>query len=240
MKTRRQLVLLAGMAVAALAGCNSQPITVPALTAEDVPTMTALGNFPHEVYRIEPGDTLQIRYVYHPEMKQEDVVRPDGKITANLIGEIEVAGLTTKDLETMLVQRTSDQLRNPEVAVSISKFAEKTVFVGGEVTRPGTLPYKKGLTPMQAVLAAGGFRDTARVDSVIVVRAAKDQVMSRKLNLDEVVRDGAKEVLMLAPNDILFVPRTDIADANIWVRQHLTDLIPFFRGYGIGSTMPIF
>jgi protein involved in polysaccharide export with SLBB domain len=240
MRKPHQLLLIAGIAAAALTGCSSKPITVPPLTAEDVPALTKLGNFPHEIYRIEPGDTLQIRYVYHPEMKQEDVVRPDGKITANLVGEVEVAGMTTRELEKMLAERTAEQLRNPEVVVSISKFSEKAVFVGGEVLRPGSLPYKKGLTPMQAVIAAGGFRDTARVDSIIVVRAAKDQVMSRKLNLDEVVRDGTKEPIFLAPNDILFVPRTDIADANIWVRQHLTDLIPFFRGAGIGMSAPLF
>ena len=148
-------ILLAGTMVAGATGCASTPITVPELKAEDVPAMTALGNYPDQIYKIEPGDTVLIRYVYHPEMKQEDVVRPDGKITANLIGELIVSGMTVRELERTLAERTAEQLRNPEVVVSISKFAEKTVFVGGEVIRPGTMPYKKGLTPMQAVMASG-------------------------------------------------------------------------------------
>jgi protein involved in polysaccharide export with SLBB domain len=227
--------LLAGMA----AGCG-KPITVPPLAEEEVPTLAALGNFPDQVYRIEPGDKILIRYVFHPEMRQEDVVRPDGKISANLVGEIVVAGMTARDLEGHLVKATSDQLRNPEVIVSVSAFAEKTVFVGGEVSRPGTQMYRKGLTPLQAVIAAGGFRDTARPDSVVLVRVgARDQVVARKVDLDQVVNDGAREPLVLAPNDILFVPRSEIANANLWVRQHITDLIPLFRGMGIGASWPL-
>lgn len=242
MRRGRQLGLLVGLVAALGWGCSSKPINVPPLTAEDVPVLTEMGNYPDRVYKIEPGDTVQIRYVYHPELKQEDIVRPDGKITVNLIGEVSVIGMTTSELEKLLAERSREMVRDPEVIVSISKYAEKHVFVGGEVGRPGTLPYKKGLTPLQAIIAAGGFRDTARVDSVILVRmnGTRDQVISRKLNLDEVVRDGNREPVALAPNDVIFVPRSEIADANLWVRQHIVDLIPFFRGYGIGSSAPLF
>jgi protein involved in polysaccharide export with SLBB domain len=241
-KRRGHLAVLAGLMALAAWGCQSKPINVPPLTAQDVPALTALGNYPDRIYKIEPGDTLQIRYVYHPELKQEDIVRPDGKITVNLIGEIQVLGMTTTELERLLARRSTEFVRDPEVIVSISKFSDKHIFVGGEVGRPGTLPYRKGLTPLQAVIAAGGFRDTARLDSVILVRmnGTRDEVMSRRLNLDEIVRDGGLEPVALAPNDVIFVPRSEIADANLWVRQHIVDLIPFFRGYGMGTTVPLF
>lgn len=239
MKRSHLIVLVAGLVPGLVAGCGKE-ITVPPLTAQDVPVMTAAGNFPEQVYRLEPGDTVLIRYVFHPEMRQEDIVRPDGKISANLVGEIAVAGMTTKELEAYLMTATAEQLRNPEVVVSVSKFAEKQVYVGGEVFRPGNLTYRKGLTPLQAVIAAGGFREGARVDSVVLVRlAGRDQVIARKVNLEEVVADGSRELAVLAPNDIVYVPRSQIANANLWVRQHITDLIPLFRGMGIGASFPL-
>jgi protein involved in polysaccharide export with SLBB domain len=149
--------------------------------------------------------------------------------------------LTTAELEAVLKVRTSDRLRDPEVVVSIARYNDKSIYVGGEVWKPGMLPYRKGLTPLQAVSAAGGFRDTARVDSVVLVRnGAGDDFIARKLNLKEVVNEGQPEPIILAPHDVIFVPRSAVADANVWVRQWLTDMIPFFRGYTIPISPLVF
>jgi polysaccharide biosynthesis/export protein len=227
------LRLLPIVLASTLVGCAGPDITVPPLTAEDLVRMASLANFPHEIYRIEAGDTLQIRYIYHPEMKQDDViVRPDGKITAQLVGEIVVAGMTTAEVGRALAERTATQLRSPEVVVSISRFSEKQVYVGGEVGKPGTIIYRKGLTPLQAITASGGFRETARLDSVILVRTggSDNNFISRKLDLKEVIGSGIKEPVYLAPHDVIFVPRTPIAEADLWVKQHITDLFPLIRG----------
>ena len=126
--------------------------------------------------------------------------------------------------------------------MSVIRYSEKLVYVTGEVTRPGTLPYRKGLTPLQAITASGGFRDTARYDSVILVRTGGSDktFIARKLNLAQTTNDGVKEPVALAPHDVVFVPRTEIADANIWVRQHLTDMIPLFRGLGVSIPITAF
>jgi protein involved in polysaccharide export with SLBB domain len=106
------------------------------------------------------------------------------------------------------------------------------------VARPGTLPYRKGLTPLQAVAASGGFRDTARTDSVILLRTGGSDTnfIARKIDLQQVVTDGIRESVALAPHDVIFVPRTEVADANIWVRQHISDMVPLFRGVGVGAS----
>lgn len=219
-------------------GCGA-PITVPPLSLEEIPRIEAVGNYPHQIYRIEPGDTIRIQYTFHREMDQEDVVRPDGKIAAKLAGEIGVSGMTPEQLETLLVGRTADQLRNPEVVVSITHFGEKNVFVGGEVGRPGLVPYRRGLSPLQAIIAAGGFKTTARLDSVILIRAGEgDAFVSRKLNLAATVTDGTSELIALAPHDVVYVPRTSIAEANLWVQQHITDLIPFVGKAGASARFP--
>jgi protein involved in polysaccharide export with SLBB domain len=93
------------------------------------------------------------------------------------------------------------------------------------------LVYRKGLTPLQAVMAAGGFLPTARLDSVVLVRqnGGPESLLARKVDLGRVVHKGEPEQVMLLPQDVVFVPRTGIANANVWVRQHITDLLPFLR-----------
>lgn len=220
-----------------LSACGA-PINVPLLAPEEIPHLEAAGNFPHRIYRIEPGDSLQIRYTFHHEMNQEVIVQPDGKITATLVGEVAAAGMTTAALEKLLVGQTSDRLLNPEVVVSISRFAERNIYIGGEVGKPGIVPYQKGLSPLQAIIAAGGFKDTAQPESVILIRTggSDNNIVSRRLNLTEAITDGIKEPIYLAPHDVVFVPKSAIADVNLWVQQHITDIIgPFFRG--VGGTM---
>jgi protein involved in polysaccharide export with SLBB domain len=212
-------------------GCGAK-ITVPPLLPEDIPQIEAAGNYPHLNYRLEPGDTIQIGYPFHPEFDQNDLtILPDGKIMAALVGETFVAGMKAAELEKILVERTSHRLRDPEVIVNVTKYAPKSVYVSGEVRRPGTFPYRKDLTPLQAISEAGGFLDTALVDSVILIRTGGEEknFVSRKLDLATVVTNGDEELLTLAPHDVVFVPRTPIANANIWVKQHLTDLVPFTR-----------
>ena len=214
-----------------LLGCGAE-ITVPPLLPEDIPKIEAAGNYPHRNYRLEPGDTIQITYPFHSEFDQKGlVIQPDGKIMAALVGEISVAGMKAADFEKILVERTSHRLRDPEVIVNVTKYAPKSVYVAGEVRRPGTFPYRKDLTPLQAISEAGGFLDTARIDSVILIRTGGEQqnFVSRKIDLATVVTSGNEELLTLAPHDVVFVPKTPIANANVWVRQHLTDMVPFTR-----------
>jgi protein involved in polysaccharide export with SLBB domain len=103
------------------------PINVQPLTTHDVSSLQSLGKNHDENYVILPGDTLQIRYTSHPEMNQDAAVQPDGKITASLLGPIAVGGMTTARVGQLLVEKVSDQLRNPEVIVNITRFAERNV-----------------------------------------------------------------------------------------------------------------
>jgi protein involved in polysaccharide export with SLBB domain len=217
--------------VLTLLGCGPSVNVKPFSQAELARMQIESAEVERRGYRIEPYDTLLIKYSYHPEMDQETVVRPDGNIAATGVGPLHVAGMTATDLATRLQERTSQRLKNPEVIVTISKYGERGVFVGGEVGRPGMLVFRQGLTPLQAVVAAGGFLATARLDSVILVRrnGGPEPFLARKIDLERVVLKGEAEPLALMPQDIVFVPRTRIANANVWVRQHITDLFPFLR-----------
>src|SRR4051794_34526659 len=206
-------------------------ISVPALAPDEVAHIEEIGNYPHAIYHIEPGDTLHINYPFHPEMKQEALIQPDGQISAMLAGSLAVAGLTTGEVENLLKERTSNRLRDPEVVVTIDSYAPKSIYVSGEVGKPGLIPYQKGLTPLQAITAAGGFKDTATAENVVLVRTGtNNEVITRKLNLQETFTDGVQEPLHLAPHDIVYVPKSGIANADLWVQQHIKDLLPVQPG----------
>lgn len=227
-KAQLRIVSLVVALILLMSGCGA-PLNVKPLMTEEIPLLQTGANYTDEKYIIVPDDTLQIRYVFHADMNQEAVVQPDGKITAALAGQVAAAGMTTAKLEELLKERTSDQLRNPEVIVNITRFAERNVYIGGEVAKPGLVRHRKGLTPLQAVIASGGFLDSARADSVVLIRNGDSggEFVSRKLNLTESVAESIKEPLFLAPHDVVYVPKTSIAEANLWVKQHITDLLPF-------------
>ncbi len=230
---RPQQLVLVGLAAVALtlAGCG-HAVNVPPFSPGEIARLQhEQADIERRGYRIEPGDTLLIKYPFHPDMDQEGVVRPDGSFTATGVGALAAAGLTSVELADELKKKTSHRLKAPEIVVTISKYGERGVYVGGEVGRPQMLVYRKGLTPLQAVVAAGGFLPTARLDSVILVRpkSGSEKFLARKLDLEQVLGDGAAEQVGLLPQDVIYVPRTAIANANVWVRQHITDLFPFIR-----------
>ena len=221
----------AGALLIALSGCASK-VTVPRLTAEEATSFRSSGNYLDANYRLQPGDTVRIVFPFHSDMDHEETIRPDGWITMPEIGEIQAFGLTTTGFEDLLETRTSEFLRDPEARVTVTNFAERSVFVTGEVGRPGPVAYRQNLTPLQAVAEAGGLLDTAHVENVVLIRSAGagDQFISRSLNLQETITGGADTPLELAPQDIVYVPRTAIADVDLWIDQHVTQLFPFLRG----------
>ena len=216
------LALLAGSFGVGCGGsaATPQPLTPPANEVA----------FPSADYRIENGDIIEITSISHPELKQEHVIQPDGRLRVEGIGEIEVVGRTTSEVTTDLETRARERLRDPQVAVTIVGYAPRSVYVTGEVLKPGPVDFRKGLTPLRAVIEAGGFRETAKTDNVMLIRGAGKDLAAKTLNLHEVVTQGAPEPLALAPRDVIYVPKTGIAIADLWVDQHVTRLFPFIRG----------
>ena len=208
----------------------SNRVTVTRLGSGDVGEVTpARGAFPQGRYRVEPGDVLQIRFPLHAEMNQEVLVRPDGRIDVAQVGELAVGALTPQDVERVLRERTHDRLREASPEVTIVSFAPRSIYVTGEVGRPGVVPYRKGLSPLQAVLQAGGFQQTACLSCVVVVRATESgsSFVSRQIDLERAVMAGEPETLALAPRDVIYVPRTSIAETDLMMDQYVTRLFPF-------------
>ena len=164
-------------------------------------------------YVIKPGDKLSVKFFFNPELNEQDlIVRPDGRISLQLVHEVEAANLTAPQLTTLLAERYAGQLKNPEIAVIVRSVRQQPhVYVDGEVSSPGTFEIGDSLSVLQAVALASGFNaDTAKKDEVIVIRRDQNgQQFVIKLDINAALtgKDLTQNIPLL-PNDFVFVPRS--------------------------------
>lgn len=223
-------VLLLFMLVLCVA-CSSAPV------GQAVTPQLSVGTV-QERYLIQPGDILDLKFFYNPELNETVMVRPDGRISVQLANEIRAAGVTPEDLRKALMQHYAKEINRPDVSVILRSFSMQRVYVDGEVTRPGMLPLTGPVTLHQAVAAAGGFLTTAKRTDVIIIRRVDGKPVPLKVNMEEVLNneDPAKDVL-LAPFDIVYVPRSSIAEVNKFVDLYIRRNLPVGFGVGLGWTM---
>lgn len=193
---------------------------------------------PGPTYRIGRGDELHVRFLYQPDMSEVVPVRPDGRITLASTGELTVVGLTPSEIERLVVERSSARLRNPEVSVIVTKLGEQRVYIGGEVARPGYVPLRSDMTLLQAVLQTGGFKKTAKLDSVLLMTPAPNGAFAAaRVDMKQVVDDGVPERVRLHPDDVVYVPATWISDMDDVVDQWVRGLIPALPRVGVGYSL---
>lgn len=228
------LTLLAGaLLIATLAGCAAQRTEAPLPpVAEPLsPSLVDTGQ-----YRLEPGDVLRIKFIYQPEMDVKVQVDPDGNIAIPGVGELQARGKTAEELATDVETLSSTNLRDPEVTVIVAELGPRKIYVGGEVRLPGPVPYRVGMTPMQAIMDRGGFTEVARIDSVLHVTSKGTSVEASRLDFSGELKSGTPELSTLAVNDVIYVPRTFIGDANAFVRLYIRGLMPTMPRLGVGFT----
>ena len=179
-------------------------------------------------YRLQRGDEIQVRFLFHDDLNATTKIRDDGQVTLAGLGDFHAHELTSSELEADIYRRASLTYRNPEVSVVVAAPAQRLAYIGGEVRRPGYVQVREGLTSLRAIFERGGFRDSAKVDHVLHVRWADDGAYdARVLDLREVLETGdGRFDYVIGVNDVVYVPKTAIANADLWVKQYLTDLIP--------------
>jgi protein involved in polysaccharide export with SLBB domain len=217
------------VALFAGAGCGSRaPAAPPTDRALPIGGLAAVSSVQTGEYRVGLGDTLRVRFLFHDELDSEPEVRQDGHITITGLGDFQAYGVTTRELEQDIYRRASLTYRNPQVGVVVTKQSAQRAYVGGEVGRAGYVDLRPGMTALRAIFMTGGFKDSAKVDNVLHVRWADDGTYNAEvLDLREVLETGdPRGDVLLTANDLVFVPKTPIANANLWVRQYILDLIP--------------
>jgi polysaccharide export outer membrane protein len=161
-------------------------------------------------YVLRSGDDLEVRAYNIPELNADVRIRPDGKISLILLDDVEASGRSATQLSEDLSRAFRKYYKNPRVTVIVKNYAPPSVYVGGEVQLPGAVPLHGGLTAMQAVVRAGGFKGNAPEEQITVIHDLADGThQSQTLNVMEVLNQTRPDI-PLGPSDMVFVPRSNI------------------------------
>ena len=179
-------------------GTPTTAVRTPARVGSATPTQPE--------YRIGTGDKLQINVYKENDLTQALQVRPDGRITMPLLGDVAAAGQTPMQLQGRLAESLREYVANPVVTVMVVEVADRVVYVMGEVNMPGAVPLKGAMTVLQALAVAGGFKDFANKGGIKVLRkVAADKVETIPFSYRDSLRSDAQP-FYLAEGDTVVVP----------------------------------
>lgn len=227
------LVALAALLLAACtAGTSLTTTTSGVVLEENQPQGFAGWTSALPRYRVAPGDRLRVQFLLTPDMNETVLVAPDGSFALRVAGRIEADGATTADIEARIAAAARAALNNPIVTVGVEEAAASVVYVGGQVQRAGAYPLagRRGL--MEHVLLAGGLLEQARMDQVALIRRNPEgRPMLRQVNLQAFAGTGLGDDVALQPGDIIFVPRSRIAEINLWIEQFVNRTLQINRSF---------
>jgi polysaccharide export outer membrane protein len=190
-------------------------------------------------YRIVPGDKLALNFGLRADGLADNIreqkVRPDGRITVYPIGDVVAGGLTPMELQRSLVSLLANDLRNPRVTVEVSEIAGNMVHVLGRVERPGSIPIGPFATVMQVISAAGGLKDDAARNSVLIFhRDGARTVRVTRVRIDRLLKGSDLADLPVGRFDIVYVPRSAIGNIDVFVRQWFGETQPLLSSSLVG------
>ena len=196
-------ILAATVVVALLSACASGGGSAEAPPA---PQQAAVDD-----YAIGVDDVVQVSVWRNPELGITVPVRPDGKISVPLIGDVMAGGRTPSQVSADIQEKLAAYVRDPQVAVILTDLRSheylSRVRVTGAVRQPISIPYRQGMTVLDAVLAAGGVNEFAAPDRSSLYRRAEGQTSSYAIRLDKIINRGDLSTnFTVAPGDVITVP----------------------------------
>jgi protein involved in polysaccharide export with SLBB domain len=229
-RSKQAVFILSFVILFFLMGCSSTPDTL-----KDATEVALSEPKDPPAYFIQPGDELTIKFYYNAELNETIKVRPDGKISLQLVDDVQAAGLTPTELDKLLTEKYSVDLKKPVIAVIVRSFTGQQVFVAGEVARQGRIDLTAGMTALAAVVNAGGFKESAKPEASLIIRRGKgNRPFPIRVDLEEALQGrSARADPQLRPFDIVYVPKSWIGKANVFVDQYIRNLL-MFRGFDIG------
>ncbi|NLH47860.1 MAG: sugar ABC transporter substrate-binding protein [Myxococcales bacterium] len=154
---------------------------------------------------IGPGDMLDINVWKNPEFSRQVPVRPDGRITLPLVGDMPAAGKSTDQLKKELKEAFSRYLNEPTVTVIVTQVNSYRIYVQGQVAHPGIYPITGRTTVVQAIALAGGFTEFAARGRLLILRQTAKGSQRIAVDYDRIV-GGKDNDVPLRPGDTLVVP----------------------------------
>ena len=222
-------LIIAALLIAGLISCATQNAAV-----KDVERPAPIVYTKSIVYTIAAGDRLDIKFFYNPELNESVTVRPDGVISLQLIDEIQAAGLKPAELDQKLTDLYSRELRKPVLTVIVRSFTRQRIYVGGEVNTPGLIVLPAGMTTLQAIFQSGGFKETADPEETLVIRKGENsKPVPIRIDLAAVMDADGGSDFKLQPDDIVYVPKSSIANTNKFIDEYIGGLL-MFRGWSFG------
>lgn len=167
-------------------------------------------------YFISAGDIMDVFVWQNPDLSKEVIVGPDGYISYPLVGRLRAVGLTLDKLEVKFKEELAEYIKFPQVSIMIKKFSGEKIIVLGEVLYPGIYSYQGKINLIDAVALAGDFTKEAHQRSVLLVRGGfSGEPQVKRIDMVEVITRGITRTdITLQANDVVYVPRTFVANLN--------------------------
>jgi polysaccharide biosynthesis/export protein len=240
---RVKMIVCASAIVVALGGCSAQSqnhgesgdkqfastAMSPEQCAANASIQESALHQDNADYRIQSGDSLALDFYLNSEFNENKLtVDPNGKIVLRMVGPVQAAGLTPNQLASSVDKAYSNELRNPGAVVHINNMPNRQIYVEGEVAKPGSFPLQPGMTAVQALALAGGVTvDSAPNNTVLIRRDACGQPQGSKVDLASAIKNpGSVEDVALMSHDVVVVPRSGVANFDLWMKQHVRDALP--------------
>ena len=223
----RSIIILLLLAVVSFPlGCGGVPNAYP-------PTIRPSALDPEQLkpvdYKVIIGDKLEIFVWQHTDLTRDIIVRPDGKISFPLIGDIEAQGRTLTEINDEVTKKLTEYVIAPQVSVTVKEFAGEKVIILGEVTKPGVYKFFGRASFMDMIGEAGGLTRDAKWGNALVIRGElkKDAEKSEVILLDvnEIINGNMRYNIVIYPHDIIYVSAKPIADVARYLRDYVSPVL---------------
>ena len=213
--TAMLLMLVAIMPLAAVAQDPTAPPPPQPAAATPQPAATqapasnqgkAVVMVDNSTYIIGADDGLQVTVWKEPSLSGTFPVRPDGMISLVLVGDVPAAGLTPMQLGINITERLKKFIQDPSVSVVVTAVNSQRVFMIGEIGRVGPMSLTPGMTPLQAISAAGGLSTFANAKHIYILRGPQGKQIKIPFNYKLALKGDSKQLIALEPGDTIVVP----------------------------------
>jgi polysaccharide export outer membrane protein len=192
-----------------IVGLALVPVAAAAQTRQSQPSRTDARatsvRWTEEDYKLGAGDKLRVEVYKQDQLSQSLQIRPDGKITLPLVGDVPAAGKTSIELRDSLTESLKEYVTNPVVTVIVQEAVAAQVHIIGEVASPGSHVMTGSMTVLQALAKAGGLREFADKNNIRVLRVNGTRTDSIAFNYKRALR-GETQPVYLQPGDTIVVP----------------------------------
>ena len=172
-------------------------------------------------YCLAPDDVISVQYRYTPEFNQTASLQPDGFVSLQVVGNVQLGGLTLDEAHDAILKAASVRLQDPEITVALTDYRKPYFTVAGEVANPGRKELRGRVTAVEAIAMAGGLKSERAKHSQVILfrRVNQDMAETKVLNIKEIMTHAhLNEDVELTPGDLLLVPQNNISKIERFVR----------------------